>query len=58
MKIAVILSDATAMMHTGADLDRTVRVFDMPPEMAKFIESRAPQSYVTVAFAIVEEPQE
>ena len=60
MKLAVIVSDATAMVHTGAELYRKVRVFDLPAEVAAYIaEANATGSYTTVSLAVVDEqPQE
>ena len=56
MKIAVIYEDATAKVHTGAALERTVRVFDMPPDMADWVTKATQSSYATCTFALVEEP--
>lgn len=56
MKIAVIISDATHMIHAGLDVTRTTRVFDMPPEMAKYIEANK-REYVTVSFATVDDKE-
>ena len=56
MKIAVIVSDATAMVHTGAELDRRVRVFDLPQEVAEYI-ARNKGQYETVSLALVDEEQ-
>jgi len=59
VKIAVIVSDATAMVHTGAELHRTVRVFDLPPNIADYIDqANRTGSYTTVSLAIVTEPTE
>lgn len=54
LRVAVIISDATHMVHVGADLDRRVRVFDLPDETAAFIR-RNRGEYVTVSLALVEE---
>ena len=56
MKIAIIASDATAMVHTGAELYRKVRVFDLPQEIADYIATANTGSYSTVSLAIVDEP--
>ena len=57
MKIAVIVSDATAMIHTGAELYRKVRVFDLPDDIADYIaKANASGSYTTISLAVVEEP--
>lgn len=59
MKIAVIVSDATAMVHTGAELFRTVRTFDLPSEIADYIAIKnAEGSYTTISLAVVDEPKE
>jgi hypothetical protein len=56
MKIAVVVSDATAMIHTGAELHRTVRVFDLPEEISDYIaKANESGSYTTVSLAIVTE---
>lgn len=56
MKIAVIIADAAHMIHAGLEVTRTTRVFDMPPEMARYIEANKGQ-YITVSFATVDEAQ-
>jgi hypothetical protein len=56
VKLAVIVNDSSAMIHTGADMDRTVRVFEMPPEVAEFI-GKVTHSYCTVSLAIVTDPE-
>ena len=59
MKIAVIVSDATAMVHTGAELHRTVRTFELPSEIADYITTKnAEGSYTTISLAVVDEQQE
>lgn len=55
MKIAVIVSDAAAMIHTGAELHRVVRVFELPQEIADYITKGNAGSYSTVSLAVVEE---
>lgn len=55
MKIAVIVSDATAMMHTGADMEREVCVFEMPEKMAEYIRLCGAGSYTTISLALVKE---
>jgi len=56
MKMAVIVSDATAMIHTGAELYRTVRVFDLPAEIASYIaEKNLSGSYTTISLSVVDE---
>ncbi len=58
MKIAVIVSDATAMMHTRADLDRWVKVFELPEEIASYINTATKNSdFTTVSFATIDEEQ-
>ena len=54
MKIAVIISDASGMAQAGLDVERCVKVFDMPPEMQAHIE-RATNPYISVSFAMVDE---
>lgn len=55
MKIAVIVSDAAGAVHAGLDVTRSTRVFDLPPDMARYIETNS-QQYMSVSFAIVDEP--
>lgn len=56
MKIAVIVSDATAMTFTGADLERRVAVFNAPADLAEFVRLAELSAYATVSLAIVKEP--
>ena len=51
LRVAVIISDATHMVNTGADLDRRVRVFDLPDEVSAFIR-RNQGEYTTIALAL------
>lgn len=55
MRAAVIVSDATHMMHTGAPLQQRVRVFDLPDDMAQFIKGNE-SAYVTFTIALEDEP--
>jgi hypothetical protein len=55
MKIAVIVSDATAMVHTGAELYRTVRVFDLPKNISDYIAQANSGSYTTISLSVVDE---
>jgi hypothetical protein len=55
MQIAVIVSDATAMMHTGAELERRVAVFEAPADLAEFVGLAELSAYATVTLAIVKE---
>lgn len=53
MKIAVVLTDPTAAEHIpGARVEHYVRVFDMPTEMAEYVEKNLRYNLV---FALVEE---
>ena len=56
LRVAVIISDAAHMINTGADLDRRVRVFDLPDDVSAFIR-RNQGDYVTVALAL-EDPHD
>lgn len=54
MRIAVIVSDATAQASAGLDMERSFRVFDCPPEIAEYINNRA-GPFTTVTIAIEDE---
>lgn len=54
MKAVVIISDATDMMHTGADLEKRYREFDLPADVEKFIRA-AEGKFATVSFALRDE---
>jgi len=56
MRAAVIISDATHMMHTGAPLQQRVRVFDLPDDMAQFIKGNE-GAYVTFTIALEDAQQ-
>lgn len=59
MKIAVIVSDATAMIHTGAELHRMVRTFELPREISDYIAAKNKDgSYTTISLAVVDDPSE
>lgn len=59
MKIAVIVSDATAMIHTGAELHRVVRTFKLPQEVSDYISAKSAEgSYTTISLALVDEQEE
>lgn len=53
MRITVIASDASHLVHAGGEVERVTRTFDAPQEMADFIESfRAGNTYASVSLAI------
>lgn len=50
MRLAVIVADAGPMVYAGLDLTRTVKVFDLPDDIARYItKNRASHSTVTLA---------
>lgn len=58
MRITVIASDASHLVHAGGELERVTRTFDAPQEMADFIESfRAGNTYASVSLAIEADQQ-
>lgn len=56
MRFAVIVSDATHLVNAGADVVRTVRMFELPQEIAEYIRS-AGGPYITVILALEDEEQ-
>jgi len=56
MKIAVIITDATGLVNAGLDVERTVKAFDMPVEMAEYIRV-SENSFSSVSFAIMKDTQ-
>lgn len=55
MKIAVITSDFGAALHMGADVTREVVTFELPDDVAAYIQSQQSEC-TTVTLAIVKEP--
>lgn len=53
MQIAVIVSDASGMVHAGLDTERTVRIFELPEEISNYIDSKSGE-YVSISFSLVE----
>jgi hypothetical protein len=57
MKIAVIVSDATGAAHVqGMDIERYVGVFEMPPEMERYVKANT-KGYVSISFALVDDEE-
>lgn len=54
MKVAVIVSDFGAAANIGGDVERTVRTFDLPPEVAEYIAAKRGQ-WTTVTLAVAED---
>jgi len=53
MRMAVIVSDAVHMVNAGGELERTVRMFDLPDEIAAYIrKQRANSGYVSISLAL------
>ena len=55
MKIAVIVADATHAVHVGGEVVRTVRMFDLPDEIAAYIRSNE-DGYISVSLALDKTP--
>jgi hypothetical protein len=55
VKIAVVVNDMGAALHMGADVQVTVRVFDVPDDMARYVEKANGSGESTVTFALVDE---
>lgn len=53
MKIAVIVSDSAHLINVGGEIVRTVKMFDVPPEMQAYIEKamKYPQ-YISISVAL------
>lgn len=50
-KLAVIVSDAVHMVNVGGELIRTVRLFELPDDIAAYIK-KCNGSYTTLSLAI------
>lgn len=58
MKIAVIVADASGVVGAGLDVERTFKVFDMPPEVAAYIARIRKNQYASVSLAIEDDAKE
>lgn len=56
MRVAIIVADATHFVNAGMDVVRTVRMFELPQEIADYIRNSC-GPYMTVTLALEEEPQ-
>lgn len=54
MRVAIIVADATHFVNAGMDVVRTVRMFELPQEIADYIRNSDGQ-YMTVTLALEEE---
>ena len=52
MKLYVTIADATAMMHTGADIERRTKSFDLPQEVVDFIAKADKITYATISLSL------
>lgn len=57
MKLAVIVHDARDSVHIGGRAETTVKVFELPPEVVKYIEAAKRWEYTTVTLAVTDEDQ-
>jgi hypothetical protein len=54
MKLAVVVTDASGYIGAGLDLTRTVKLFQMPEDMQKYIESIDNKNqYITITISPV-----
>lgn len=56
VRLAVIVSDHGAAANVGGPIDTRVRVFDLSPDAAAFIQSHMGRQWCVVSLAIEEEP--
>lgn len=55
MKIAVIVCDASGYAHAGLDVTRTVKIFDLPKDVADYIAGYSANQYSTITLALTDE---
>ena len=63
MKIAATISDATLLIHAGADVEKTTYIIEVPddsipPGLRKYFEDkpRLKNNYSTISLSLVWEP--
>lgn len=54
MKLAVIVSDANHLINVGGEIDRTVKMFELPAEIADYIAKflNGNSGYVSVSLGL------
>jgi hypothetical protein len=53
LRLAVIVTDVSPVVHAGGAAVTEVRTFDLPPEIAAYIaEKRKPAAYSQVSLAV------
>lgn len=52
LKLAVIVSDCSHVVHAGGDIVTEVRTFDLTPEAAAFIAEARKMGYTQVGLAV------
>ena len=62
MKLSVIVADASHYANVGGEIERTTRTFDLPAEIAEYIEDARRNQWASISLALVDEqrttPQE
>lgn len=54
MKLGIITTNAEGFIHAGIDIERAVKVFELPEEIAEYIAQHSGQ-YKSVSLVVVEE---
>lgn len=57
MKLVVIVADACHVINAGGELERSARVFDMPDDIRRYIETAHENTYASVSLAITDDAQ-
>ena len=55
MKMAVIVSDYSLLCNVGGELERQVKVFDLPDEIAEYIKTWQAGKWSNCSLALVDE---
>lgn len=55
MKLSVIVADASDYANVGGEVERTTRNFDLPAEIAEYIEDVRRNPWASISLALVDE---
>lgn len=54
MRLAVIVTDANHLMNVGGEIDRTVKMFDLPSEISDYLAKfrNGKSGYVSISLGL------
>lgn len=55
MKLSVIVTDASHYANVGGEIERIARTFDLPAEIAEYIEDARRNQWASISLALVDE---